>query len=404
MSTSLEASSATGSGSEAAPASVHLRPRDGSPQPTTAVELLFDLVYVFAVTQLSELLIGRLTFAGAGHVAFLLLVVWWAWIYTTWMVNWFDPGSGKVRLVLMLAGLASLLMAASIPRAFTSQAPLFAGAYVALQVGRNIAGMALLGREQPLRRVFERIVAWSLASGALWIVGAFVPASLRFALWAPALMLDLAAPFAGYWTPGLGRSGVDDYPVEGGHFAERFQAFIIIALGESIVVTGAAASASGLASRTVAALAVAFLITGTLWWLYFGEVAENSRRHLAESEDPGSLARDAYTYLHLPIVAGIIMVAVGDDLLIAHPTRALSTAGVIMMLGGPALYLFGETLFRLRMIGSVSPKRVSIVLVLCALALAGDLPAIALAGALAVVLLALALWEWPPVNPQARRP
>jgi low temperature requirement protein LtrA len=377
---------------------VHLRPRDGREQRTTAVELFFDLIYVFAVTQLSELLIGRLTFAGAGHVAFLLLVVWWAWIYTTWMVNWFDPGSGKVRLVLMLGGLASLLMAASIPEAFGSRAPLFAGAYVGLQVGRNLAAAVLLGREQPLRRVFERILIWSTLTGALWLAGAFAPASLRFALWGPALALDLAAPLLGYWTPRLGRSSASEYPVDGGHFAERFQGFIIIALGESIVVTGAAASASGLAGPTVAALALAFLITATLWWLYFGEVAENSRRHLARSEDPGSLARDAYTYLHLPIVAGIIMVAVGDDLMIAHPTRAPTTAGAVMMLGGPALYLFGETLFRLRMIGSVSPKRVSAVLVLCVLALAGGLPAIALAGAVAAVLFALALWEWPPVS------
>jgi low temperature requirement protein LtrA len=383
-------------------ASVHLRPRDGSEQQTTAVELLFDLVYVFAVTQLSELLIGHLTWAGAGHTAFLLLVVWWAWIYTTWMVNWFDPTSGKVRLVLVLAGLASLLMAASIPKAFGSQAPLFAGSYVVLQVGRNVWAAALLGREQPLRAVFERIVVWSVASGALWLAGAFVTSSLRLALWGPALAIDLLAPIAGYRVPGLGKSTPQDYPVEGGHFAERFQAFIIIALGESIVATGAVASSSGLAAKTVGALALAFLITGSLWWLYFGEVAEHSRRQLAQAEDPGSLARDAYTYLHLPIVAGIIMVAVGDDLMVARPGSALSTAGVVMMLGGPALYLFGETLFRLRMIGSVSPKRLTAVLALCALALAGSLPAAALAGAVALVLLALAVWEWPPVRVTGR--
>jgi low temperature requirement protein LtrA len=375
------------------PTSIHLRPRDGREQATTSVELLFDLVYVFAITQLSGLLIRRLTFAGAGHTAFLLLVVWWAWIYTTWMVNWFDPASPKVRLVLVGAGLASLLMAAAIPAAFTSQAPLFAGAYVALQVGRNLAAAALLGREQPLRRVFERIIAWSAGSGVLWIAGAFASSSLRFALWGPALAVDFVAPFAGYWTPRLGRSGVADYPVEGGHFAERFQAFIIIALGESIVVTGASASSRGLTTLTVLALALAFLETGALWWLYFGEVAEHSRKRIAEAEDPGGLARDAYSYLHLPIVAGIIMVAVADHLLIAHPTRALSDAGVAMMLGGPAVYLFGETLFRLRMIGSVSPKRLTVVAVLCALALAGALPALAVCGMVVVVLVGLGAWE-----------
>jgi len=230
------------------------------------------------------------------------------------------------------------------------------------------------------------------------MAGAFVSGPARFALWGPALLVDLGAPFAGYWTPGLGQSSVDDYPVEGGHFAERFQAFIIIALGESIVVTGASASSRGLTALVVGALAVAFLVTGALWWLYFGEVAEHSRRRLAEAQDSGALARDAYTYLHLPIVAGVIMVAVADHLLIEHPTRALSHAGIVMMVGGPALYLLGETLFRLRMIGSVSAKRLTVVLALCALALAGALPALALAAGVAAVLVALGVWELPRAN------
>jgi low temperature requirement protein LtrA len=328
-----------------------------------------------------------------------LLVVWWAWIYTTWMVNWFDPASGAVRLVIVGAALASLLMSAAIPSAFGTGALLFAGSYVALQVGRNCAGAALLSRDHALRETFERIVAWSLASGVLWIVGALAPSSVRFALWGPALAIDLAAPIAGYWTPGRGRSLTSDYTIDGGHFAERFQAFIIIALGESIVVTGATASSQGLSTTVVFALAVAFLSSGALWWLYFGEVAEHSRRHLAASEDPGRLARDAYTYLHLPIVAGIIMVAVGDDLLIAHPHHALSNFGIVMMVGGPAVYLVGETLFRLRMIGTACPKRVTCILALCALGLlAGGLPALALSGAVAAVLTALALWEYEPLR------
>ena len=227
------------------------------------------------------------------------------------------------------------------------------------------------------------------------LAGAFVAEDLRLALWGPALLIDLMAPILGYWVPGLGRSQTNDYPVEGGHFAERFQSFIIIALGESIVVTGATASAKGLSTTVVIALAAAFLGTGALWWLYFGEVAEHSRKRLAEAEDTGVLARDAYSYLHLPIVAGIIMVAVGDELLIAAPNGELSTAGIVMMVGGPALYLAGETLFRLRMIGSVSPKRVSAVLALGLLgALAGSISALAVSVLVAGLLSALALWEY----------
>jgi low temperature requirement protein LtrA len=286
-------------------------------------------------------------------------------------------------------------MSAAIPTAFRTSAPLFAGAYVGLQVGRNLAGVVLLDREHGLRLVFERILAWSCCSGALWLAGAFVSSSERFALWGPALAVDLAAPLLGYRTPGRGRSETAEYAVEGGHFAERFQAFIIIALGESIVVTGATASARGLSAQIVVALAVAFLGTGALWWLYFGEVAEQSRRHLAESDDPGQLARDAYTYLHLPIVTGIILVAVADDLLIQHPGRALGTAGAVMTLGGPALYLLGETLFRVRMIRSVNPKRIACVIALGALAVvAGELSALALSAAVAALLTALGIWEY----------
>jgi low temperature requirement protein LtrA len=382
--------------------SPHLRPRDGGAQPITAVELFFDLIYVFAVTQLSHLVINsNLSLVSVGRTAFLLLVVWWAWIYTTWMVNWFDPRSGAVRLVLVAVSLASLLMSAAIPEAFRGTGLLFAGAYVTLQVGRNAAGAALLSRDHALRRTFERIVSWSVLSGVLWLAGALVASPARLLLWGPALAADLLAPLAGYWTPGLGRSTTNDYAIEGGHFAERFQSFIIIALGESIVVTGASASAKGPSGETLLALTVAFLGTGALWWLYFGEVAEHSRRRLAESDDPGRLARDAYSYLHLPIVAGIIMVAVADELLIAHPARALGAAGIVMTVGGPALYLLGETLFRVRMIGSVNPKRILAVIALGVLAAtASGLPALALSGSVAVILTALSVWEYEP--PRAR--
>jgi low temperature requirement protein LtrA len=281
---------------------------------------------------------------------------------------------------------------------------LFAGAYVALQVGRNAAGALLLNRDHALRQTLERILIWSVLSGALWMAGALVSSSHRLALWAPALAVDLIAPLIGYWTPRRGRSLTRDYSVEGGHFAERFQSFIIIALGESIVITGATASGRGLSAKVVLALTIAFLGTGALWWLYFGEVAEHSRRKLAEAEDVGRLARDAYSYLHLPIVAGIIMVAIADDLLIVHPGRVLSTAGVVMTVGGPALYLAGETLFRVRMIGSANPKRITAVLALGILAVVGNaLTALALSASVAAVLIALGLWEYERLLVRLRR-
>lgn len=380
----------------------HLRRRDGRAQETTAVELFFDLVYVYAVTQLSHLLIGQLSWAGAGRTAFLLVVIWWAWIYTTWMVNWFDPASDRVRIVLIGVMLASLMMSAAVPYAFGPHGVLFAGAYVVLQVGRNLAGGLLLPRDHPLRAVFERIVAWSVASGILWVGGSLLAGGGRLWVWAAALAVDLIAPLVGYRTPGRGVSHTGDYSVDGGHFAERCQAFVIIALGESIVVTGASAAAAGLSTEVVLALAGAFVETALLWWLYFGATADHSRRQIAESDDPGRLARDAYTYLHVPIVAGVIVTAVGDDLVIVGAGRGLGTAGVVMVLGGPILFLLGETLFRVRMIGSANAKRLAAVGLLGLVgSFAGRIPALALVTIVVAILIGLAVWEHDPADPAA---
>jgi low temperature requirement protein LtrA len=373
----------------------HLRPRvDGVAQPVTTVELFFDLVYVFAITQLSHLILDDLSVAGVARAAFLLLIVWWAWIYTTWMVNWFDPASPPVRGVLTGVMLVSLLMAAALPGAFGSDGVLFAASYVALQVGRNLAAATLLRRHEPLRDVFERLVGWSAASGALWLAGAALAGDRRLLLWIPAVVLDLCAPVAGYWLPGRGRAATTDYDIEGGHFTARCEAFIIIALGESIVVTGATAANAGLDATVVLSLVVAFLETAALWWLYFGAMAERSRAVMRTCEDPGRLARDAYTYLHVPIVAGVIAVAVGDDLLIADPSRPLHGVALAMVLGGPALYLVGETLFRARLTGVASAERLAVAALLGALApVGGALSALALTAVVTALLGALAAWE-----------
>jgi low temperature requirement protein LtrA len=372
----------------------HLRVHGTGEQSTTALELFFDLVYVFAVTQLSHVLIHHLSWSGAAHAAFLLLVIWWAWIYTTWMVNWFDPNSPHVRLVLLAVMAASLLLAAAVPEAFGEHAALFVIAYVGLQVGRNVAGAALLPSSHALRLSYIRLVVWSAGAGLLWFGGLLAHGNGRLAWWIPALLVELAAPVAGYWTPRIGRARTTDWDVEGSHFAERCQGFIIIALGESIVVTGATASDAGLDRTVVISLLVAFVETAALWWLYFGAAAIHSRRMIAESDDAGRIARDAYTYLHLPIIAGIIVVAVGDDLLLAEPHRALGHAGALMVAGGPALYLLGETLFRVRMIRSVNPKRITAIVALCALyPVAPHVSALVLTALATALVTGLAFWE-----------
>jgi low temperature requirement protein LtrA len=185
-----------------------------------------------------------------------------------------------------------------------------------------------------------------------------------------------------------------DYDIDAGHFTDRCEGFIIIALGESIVVTGATAADAGLSSTVVVCLVVAFVETAALWWLYFGAVAERSRQAMTSCEDPGRLARDAYTYLHVPIVAGIIATAVGDDLLIAEPGRALHGVALAMLLGGPVLFLMGESLFRLRVTGVANAKRFAAAALLVLLApFSSQISAPALSATVAALLCALALWE-----------
>jgi low temperature requirement protein LtrA len=315
----------------------------------TTFELFFDLVYVFAVTQLSHLILDDLSSADVARAAFLLLVVWWAWIYTTWMANWFDPRSPEVRVVLAGVMLSSLVMAAALPGAFGEHGMWFAGAYVIAQVGRNAAAALLIPRDGPLRDVFERLVAWSAASGVLWLAGATLDGDARLVLWIPALALELAAPALGYWLPARGRASTTAWDIDGGHFAERCQLFVIIALGESIVVTGATASAGGLTPAVLLCLVIAFTVTAALWVVYFGATAQWAQDTMSTCADPGRLARDAYTYGHLPIVAGIIATAVAADLLIAHPRDLLHGVGLAMAVGGPALFVIGVAVFRRRM-------------------------------------------------------
>jgi low temperature requirement protein LtrA len=372
----------------------HMRARTGEEQRATNLELFFDLVYVFAVTQLSHLLGSHLTLSGAGQTALLLLVIWWAWVYTTWMTNWFDPDSPVVRVLLIAVMLASLGMAIAIPTAFGDRALLFALAYSSLQVVRNAFVVWATEPGAQLHEAFVRISAWSVAVAVLWVAGALAGDGARAAIWVVALLVDYAGPAAGYWVPRLGRTPAQEWSIEGSHFAERFQLFIIIALGESVVVTGSTAAAEHIDLAGAIAIAISFLITAALWWLYFDYVATISQRRLATSDESGSLARDAYTYVHAVIVAGIIVAAVGDGILIERPTGAPSAAEMATLAGGPALYLAGHLLFRRRMAGSWSGKRVAAMLGLCAAGCAGLLlPALATGVAVLAILVALIVGE-----------
>jgi low temperature requirement protein LtrA len=366
---------------------------DGEEQHATSLELFYDLVFVFAVTQVSHLLLAHLTWEGAGQAAMVLLVVWWAWNYTTWVTNELDPESTVVRLVLLGLMLASLLLAIAIPRAFGARGLLFAGSYVAIQVGRHLfLTFVAAGPGTVERRRAARILVWFAAAGALWLAGGIADGTARTVLWLAALVVDYGAPAITYWVPGLPRVTSAAWNVETAHFAERFQLFVIIALGESIVVTGATTSGLELDAARLIAFALAFAGAAALWWLYFDYVARIAQRRLELSTNRTTLARDGYTYLHAVMVAGVIVSAVGDELVIAHPTEVLTGPEVAAVVAGPAIYLIAHALFRLRMAGSVSYKRLGGAAACVAAAGVGAFaPALAL-GALVVAILAAVIW------------
>ena len=245
-----------------------LRVRERGEQRVTPLELFFDLVYVFAVTQLSHLLLDHPSLGGALQTLFLLLVVWWAWQYTAWFTNWFDPDTRYVRLVLVAVMLASLVMSAAIPAAFGERGLMFALAYVAIQAGRTAFAVLALGASHPLGGVFWRVLAWFAASGVLWVAGGLSEGWARLALWLLALAVDYAGPVARYRTPRLGSSRTEEWTIEGAHLAERCQLFVIIALGESIIVTGSTFADLEASTAANAAFAVAFVGSAALWWTY----------------------------------------------------------------------------------------------------------------------------------------
>ena len=365
-----------------------LRRDAGVEQRATTLELFYDLVFVFAVTQVSHLLLEHLTWQGAGQSALVLLVVWWSWNYTTWATNELDPRSIAVRLLLIALMLASLLMAIAIPEAFGDKALLFAGSYVAIQVGRqSFLTFAAADRATIERQRAGRILVWFVAAGALWIAGALAGGSTRTVLWLAALGLDYGAPLVTFWLPGRARLTPEAWEVGTEHFAERFQLFIIIALGESIVITGATTAELELTTATVAAFGLAFLGTAALWWLYFNLVATITQRRLAAADNRTLVARDAYTYLHVVIVAGILLTAVGDELVIAHPTEELPDRELAAVVCGPALYLLAHVALRLRMSGTISGKRLVGALACLAIGAIGTFaPALVVAGLLFGVL------------------
>src|SRR4051812_6729118 len=361
----------------------------------TYAELFFDLVFVFAVTQVSHTLLAHFTPLGVLQVTLLFLAVWWVWVFTSWATNWLNPEKTPVRLLLFALTLGGLLLSTSIPKAFDDRGLWFALAFAAMQVGKSVFLWVSTPPSRSLARMNAvRITSWLALSAVFWIAGGFATGQSRMVLWAVALGIEYVSPAVRFWIPRYGASSVADWAVEGGHMAERCAGFIIIALGESIVVTGATFAELTWTTENVLAFVSAFVGTLAMWWIYFHKGAEAGSELISRSSEPGRLARLAYTYLHMPIVAGIILSAVADELVLKHPHGHSDIRTVVSAIGGPLLFLVGTILFKHSIRGFLQLSHGAGIIALAALAwFAGGLSPLMLSILTTAVLIAVAAWE-----------
>jgi low temperature requirement protein LtrA len=368
--------------------------------------LFFDLVYVFAVTQLSHYLTEHLTVRGAVEALVLFLAVWWAWNYTAWATNWVDPNRPAVRGLLLALMLISLVMSVKIPSAFGSEGIGFAATYLLIQVLRG-AFMVVAFRGERMGRNYAQLLTWNCIAGVAWIAGGLEAGTSRLLLWGIALVLDYGAPLHGFALPGLGRTPMRDWTLAGRHLAERNQLVLLIAFGESILALGRVFGELPTRLAVILAFALGFIGIVSMWLVYFVRHAEAGERAMAQADDPARMGRLGYAYAHGIMVGGVIVVAVAIALTMAHPTGASSPALTAVALGGPAIYLAGNALFNYALSGRVPWSRLigfAVLALLAPVALVA-LPVL-LSAATTLVMLILAIASGSPALPlrgRARR-
>lgn len=359
-------------------------------------ELFFDLVFVFALIQLSHFIAEDFTPAGLAEGGVFALALWWVWNHTAWVTNRLDPERMPVRAMLFGLMFLGLLMSSAIPKAFEERGLMFAATYVAMQVGRSIFAIyAFSGVLPSVRRNFMRVSLWFSLSGCLWIAGAFLDPHLRLYIWYAALAVEFLAPELRFPIPGLGRSSAEDWDISGEHMAERCGLFVMICLGETILATGRSFSEQDMSAIVVAILAGSFLTTGLMWWIYFHFGHEKASRELEDADEPGEVALHVFTYAHIPVVAGIILCAVAAEHLLTHPVESGGLARALVVIGGPFVFLLGNLWVKRMTTGHMPYSHLVGMGVLVALLVAGGgWATLWMALAVVVTLLSVAAWEY----------
>jgi low temperature requirement protein LtrA len=335
----------------------------------TPLELFFDLVYVFAIGQLAHHLLEHVDLRTGAETLILALAVFYAWYMTAWGANWLEPDRPPVRALLVGLMFASLLMSVGIGDAFGDRAWLFVTGYLLLQLGRSIFLMVAL-RGRPLGEHFVNDLAWELATGVLWVAGAFADGDARLVLWGVAVAATYAGVASLHWLPGRGRQiDLEHSEIAGGHLIERFRLFFIIVLGETVILTGDAFTGAPFDLERLLALMIAFTGSVALWWCYFQRVEAIGLEVAETAEDAGSIGWRATWTLTLIVVA-LIGIAVGDELAIAHPDNEPTLGFTILAFGGPALFLLGQAFFLHGAVGAVPRSRLLGLAALALLAIA----------------------------------
>ena len=365
---------------------VQARGRESAEERVLPLELFFDLIFVFAITQVTGLVVEDPTWAGLAEGLVVLGVLWWAWAAYAWLTNTINPEEGAVRLGMFGAMGAMLIASLAVPDVFGDDAFLFACAYAVVRIS-HLALYAIAGRgDRDLLAAIARLGVGTAIGVGLLFVAAGLDGRLQVTVWAVALVLDLLGAYVG---------GGKGWRLAAGHFAERHALIVIIALGESIVALGLGASHQ-LDAGVIAAALLGLAIAAAMWWAYFDVVAIVAERKLRETTGNAQLAmaRDSYSYLHLPMVAGIILFAVGVKKTLGDVGEPLKLVPAVALCGGVALYLVAHILFRLRNVGSLNGQRLVVGGALLALIpVAVEIAALATLAVVAALCIALIAYE-----------
>ncbi|MEU4680310.1 low temperature requirement protein A [Micromonospora sp. NPDC023737] len=317
-----------------------------APRRISYLELLFDLGLIVALTRLSDRLTGALSLDHAVETVVLLAAIWWVWTVTAYTTDWYDPRLPVVQLIVLIVLFGGLLMSLAISSAFEGVNGIaFAGAYVGLHLFRGLVLIAAL-RGHALRRRSLRVLIWFCLTGVLWVVGAFLPSSIRLVIWATAVLIDYAVSFFGYPLPRLGRLSADELRVAGEHLSERYRQMFIVALGEIILVGVRRYGDPPFVSPRTAGLVLLFVLTVTMWRTYIVYVADHLATGIDEATSPGRFGL-VVAYAHLIMVSGVVLIAAGGDIVTRNPVGETNATELAIVVAGPTVFLAGRTVYAL---------------------------------------------------------